>query len=89
MMRRRQFITLLGGAAAWPLTARAQTAKLPTIGFLGPAAAQSFDPLSFLHTHWGEDLHLLPWCEKTLVILPKRRRGASERRGFTSRSPPC
>jgi putative ABC transport system substrate-binding protein len=69
-MKRRSFIALLGGAAAWPLPARAQQApKLPTIGFLGvntPAAR------SQLTNAFVQRLRDLGWVEGRTVIIEYR-----------------
>src|SRR5262245_54783047 len=78
-VKRREFITLLGGATAWPLAARAQQqpAKLPTIGFLGAAtpAAWSVFIVAFVRR-----LRELGWIEgRTIAIEYRWAEGRGER----------
>jgi putative ABC transport system substrate-binding protein len=78
-MKRRTFITLLGGAAAtWPLAARAQqAAKLRTIGFLGTTTASAWAPWT---AAFVQRLHELGWIEgRTVVIEMRWAEGRSER----------
>ena len=70
-MRRRQFITLIGGAAAaWPLAAGAQqAAKLPTIGVLGTATATVWSPWT---TAFVRRLRELGWIDGRTVAIEYR-----------------
>jgi putative tryptophan/tyrosine transport system substrate-binding protein len=67
-MRRREFIRLVGGVAAWPLYAHAQP-KPPIIGFLGPASAAA---MSAWTAAFVQRLRELGWIEGRTVALEYR-----------------
>src|SRR5215472_14190851 len=79
-VRRRAFITLLGGAAAWPLTAHAQQpAKVPIIGFLGPGTPSAWSAWT---AAFVQRLRELRWIEgRTLAIEYRWAEGSPERFG--------
>jgi putative tryptophan/tyrosine transport system substrate-binding protein len=80
-MRRRDFITLLGGASVgWPLSARAQQSdSRPTIGFLGTATASAWRPYV---AAFEQRLRELGWVDgRTVAIEYRWAEGRSERFG--------
>jgi ABC-type uncharacterized transport system substrate-binding protein len=75
--KRREFITLLGGAAAWPLAARAQQ-KLPVIGFVGSSRSN--------YSQWVaafvQRLRELGWVDgRTMAVEARWAEGRAERYG--------
>jgi putative ABC transport system substrate-binding protein len=70
-MKRREFITLLGGAAAWPLAARAQQGKVIRIGFIG--ASLNSSGMMAQYQAFLTELQELGFSEGRNIIVDYRR----------------
>jgi putative ABC transport system substrate-binding protein len=81
-MKRRAFITLLGGAAAWPLAARAQqVSSVPRIGYLSPGSA-SPGPLNY-YDEFRRELRELGYVEGQNIVIDSDLPTGSSRRSWS------
>src|SRR6516225_5854558 len=78
-MRRREFIMLIGGAAAWPLLARAQQAEARRIGVLMAVAADDAEAREEL-AGFREGLARLGWIEGRTIQIDYRFAGGNPER---------
>ena len=77
-MKRRAFMTLIGGSAAWPLAARAQqSAKLPTVGFLGQSTPLGEGERAVV---FAQRLREFGWIEGRTVAIEYRWAGGQDDR---------
>ena len=72
-MRRREFITLIGGATAWPLAARAQqSTKMPAIGVLSPGRSEPPDSSLDLVNAFLQGLQGLGYIEGRIITVERQ-----------------
>jgi ABC-type uncharacterized transport system substrate-binding protein len=78
-VRRREFITLLGAAVAWPVAVQAQPQKVPSIGFLGTSTPLTWSPWT---AAFVRRLRELGWIEgRTIAIEYRWAEGRAQRFG--------
>jgi putative tryptophan/tyrosine transport system substrate-binding protein len=68
-LKRREFITLIGGGTVWPLAARAQKQAMPVIGFLNSASVEGYAPMA---AAFGQGLTQIGYVEGQNVAMEFR-----------------
>jgi putative ABC transport system substrate-binding protein len=86
-VRRREFITLLGGAAAWPVAAWAQQSAIPLVGYFSGRSSDSEELLlSFFRKGLEEEGFTIGWKRRLPTSLAARHSSSAPAREHGSNS---